>query len=46
LNYKYLANEEIINSAKGFKPGTTDYDRMQARINKYENDVDLYKKII
>ncbi len=46
LTVKCKGIEEMVNSVKGFKPGTTDFDKMQARINKLDNEVNLYKKVI
>ena len=43
---KYKVFDEMISSTKGFKPGTTEFDKMQAKINKLENEVDLYRKVI
>lgn len=36
----------MIQATKGFKPGTTEFDKMQGRINRLDNEVELYKKII
>jgi hypothetical protein len=36
----------MITNIKGFKPGTTLYDKMQYRLNKYEEEMLLYKRII
>ena len=46
LMVKYKYDEDLINNSKGFKPGATEFDKMQGRINKLENEVTLYKKVI
>ena len=35
-----------MSNIKGFKPGTTEFDKMQGRINKLDNEVFLYKKVV
>jgi hypothetical protein len=46
LSTKHTALEENMSNIKGFKPGTTEFDKMQGRINKLDNEVFLYKKVV
>ena len=46
ITAKYTALVDTMSAVKGFKPGTTEFDKMQAKINKFESEVGLYKKVI